>query len=69
MISSKRLNSSILPITPGQRGLKINGNEEVLHIPQTPRQEPHHQMQFNAIPGTTDSFTRPFVLPSLLHFI
>ena len=28
-----------------------NGNEKVLQILETPRQEPNYQMQFNAIPS------------------
>ena len=35
--------------TPSQREFESNGNEEVLQIPQTPRLESHHQMQFNVI--------------------
>ena len=35
--------------TPVQSGPRSNGNEGVLNIPQIPRQEPHHQMQFNVI--------------------
>ena len=27
-----------------------NNNKRVLHIPQTPKQEPHHQIQINALP-------------------
>ena len=50
MIPCKRLNSSIWPIdetitgyaNPGQSGPESNGNEELLHIPHTPRLEPHH---------------------------
>ena len=36
--------------TPVQSGLESNANEGVLHIPQTPRLEPHHQIQFSVIP-------------------
>ena len=47
---SKWLNSSIWAIdeiltsatTPGQSWPGSNGNEKVLHIPQTPRLEPDH---------------------------
>ena len=49
---SKWLNSSIWPIdgsltgttTLGQSGPGSNGNEGVLHIPQTPRLELHYLM-------------------------
>ena len=34
-------------ITPGQSGTESNGNKGVLYISQTPRLEPHQQMQFN----------------------
>ena len=51
------LNRSVWPIdrtqtgttTPGQSGSGNNGNEGVLHILQTPEQEPHYQMQFNVL--------------------
>ena len=36
-------------VTLGQSGPESNGNEVALHIPQTLRQEPHHQMQFSVI--------------------
>ena len=32
-----------------------NGNEGELCIPQIPRFEPHHQMQFNVLPGNSKS--------------
>ena len=35
-----------------QSGPGSNGNEGVLHIPQTLRLEPHHQMQVNVIHRT-----------------
>ena len=35
--------------TPSQSGPESNGNEEVLHIHQTPRPESHNQMYFNVI--------------------
>ena len=49
----KRLNSSIQPTngtltgttTLSQSEPENNGNEELLHIPQTPIFEPQHQMQ------------------------
>ena len=64
MIPSKRLNSPIWPINEtltgttilGQSGHENNVNEEVLHIPQTPRLEPHHQMQFSVIPRILNGF-------------
>ena len=39
-------------ITQDQSGPWSNGNEGVLHIPQTPELEPHHQMHFSVIPRT-----------------
>ena len=36
-------------ICQGQHELGSNGNEEVLHIPQSSRLEPHPQMQFSVI--------------------
>ena len=49
---AKWLNSSMWPIngtltgttTPGQSEPESNGNEGVLHIPQTLEMEPHHQI-------------------------
>ena len=35
--------------TLSQSGPGSNGNEGVVHIPQTPRLKPHHQIQFNVI--------------------
>ena len=57
MISSKRLSSSIRlrddtltrTITPGLREHKINDNEALLHIYQTPSVEPYHQIQLSVI--------------------
>ena len=43
-------------ITLGQNGPKSNGNNEVLHSLQTPKQEPYHQMLFNIIPRTLKGF-------------
>ena len=34
----------------GQSGPESNGNEGVLHIPQTPGLETHNQMQFSIAP-------------------
>ena len=31
-------------------------NRGILHIPQTPRQEPHYQMSFNVMPRTLNGF-------------
>ena len=57
IIPSKRLNSSIWPISGIQTGTnslgqsepESNGDEKVFHVPQTPRWEPCHQIQFNVI--------------------
>ena len=38
--------------TPGQSLPKSKVNERVLLIPQTPRLQSHHQMQFNVIQDT-----------------
>ena len=62
IIFSKKLNSSLWPkdgtlrgtTTRGQSEPGSNGNEEVLHIPQTPELESLHQMQFSVIPKTLD---------------
>ena len=42
--------------TPGPSELEYNSNEGVHHIPQTPRLEPHHQMQFTVISKTINGF-------------
>ena len=60
-IRSKSLNSSISCIDKTFTGTLIsdhsgNGNEEVLHIPQTPRRAPRHQTQFFVIPRTLNGF-------------
>ena len=39
-------------MSPCQCGPESNCNEEVIHIPQTSRQVPHHEMQFSLIPRT-----------------
>ena len=51
------VNNSVWPMdmtlttitTRGQSGTESNSNEGVLHILQTPRHGPHHQIQFNVI--------------------
>ena len=58
MTHCKWLNSSFLSIdetltgttTPGQSGPENDSNEGVHNILQTPRLEPHHQMQFSVTP-------------------
>ena len=65
---AKHLNSSIWPtdgtltgtINPGQRRLKSNSNEGVLHIPKASGLESHHKKQFSIIPKT---FVEEEVLP------
>ena len=42
--------------TLGPSRPEINGNEGVLHISQTVRLEPHHQMHFNVILRTLNGF-------------
>ena len=42
--------------TPGQSGPESNGNEEILHIPQTPTLELYHQLLFNVILKTVNGF-------------
>ena len=67
------MNRYILPIdgalirtTPSQSGSESNGNEAVLHIPQTPQPEPHHQMHFNVILRIVSDFKRCYLTITLL---
>ena len=39
-------------VTQGQNEAESNDNVGLLHIPQTPRLERHHQMRFSVIPTT-----------------
>ena len=54
--------------TPGQSGPESNRNEGVLHIPPSPRLVPHHQIKFNVIPRTLNSF-KYFYLTVIILFI
>ena len=38
--------------TPDQKGLEINGSEEILQLPRSPELEPHYKMQFCVIHWT-----------------
>ena len=53
----------------GKSGHGSNGNERVLHIPQTPRLKPHHQMLFNVILRTLTGFKYYYLTPIILFNI
>ena len=76
LILIPRLNSSIWAIngtikgttTPVKSGPESNGNEKVLHIPQTPRLGLHHEMQFNVILQTIRVDLRVMVMKGYSTF-
>ena len=71
MIEQFYLAYRILTVTtiPGQSETESNGNKEVIHITQTLRQEPHHQMQFNVIPRTLNGFKYCYLTLTILFNI
>ena len=55
-----------MPLNKENEPNQNNSNEAVIDIHQSPRQEPHHQMQFNIIPKTQNIYIYIYIYENLL---